>query len=176
MSEYVRIAVKVITCFDRVVKEIVRESDYRSNALTARLNDFPALAANAGIAPALTFFLSKLSDDKEKDAFVYTYKAIVSGECRVDLNQLDRRARSNLINYFGKELRSKEGRGYGPALALILASLEQVGYIKMKGVPSGVREVAEAIGEVLDGAEASDLEALEVLAELKKLGQAFYKK
>ncbi len=175
MSEYVRIAIRVITCFDRVVKEIARTSDYRSSALTARLNDFPALAANAGIAPALTFFLSKLSDEKEKDAFVHAYRAIKSGECKVRIDQLDRKTRNNLINYFRNELPSKEGKGYGPALALILASLEQVGYIKMEGAPSGVRDIAQAISEVLDGAEASDLEALEVLAELKKLGQAFYK-
>ena len=169
MSIYTQTALEVITCFDKAVKELLGRT-YKSKAIASRLSDFPALAATSGIMPALTFYLSKAVDEEE--AFTATYRLIKTAECRFTGERL-----SNTKKYFEKiEGSGGEGKGYGVTLALILASLEKIGYLAVEAERPGIREVADALLRVLEGAGgASDEEVLQVITELKKVGTAFYK-
>ena len=169
MSIYTQTALEVITCFDKAVKELLGRA-YKSKAIASRLSDFPALAATSGIMPALTFYLSKAVDEEE--AFTATYRLIKTAECRFTGERL-----SNIKKYFEKvEGSGGEGKGYGVALALILASLEKIEYLRICNKEPGIREVADALLNVERGcSKAAEEEALQVITELKKLGTAFYK-
>lgn len=169
MSEYTKIALEVITCFDKAVKDLLGRV-YKSKAITSRLNDFPGLAATSGIMPALTYYLSKAAE--EEKIFETTYWLIKNRRCK-----FPEKDRSMIVGSL-KDIEGNrgEGKGYGIALALLIASLESVGFLTINGESPGLREVADALLQTLNsGSGVPEMEALEVITELKKLGTAFYK-
>ncbi len=129
----------------------------KADGLVRRLKEFPQLMLQAGLTPALTFYLSKLDHDKKRKAYKATLNALFGGS----------------TDDLCKNL-SGEGGGYPQALALLLAYASLHAGCNLDSIREVNANLVECIrrieqkGIILEG-------LMEAYAtELKKLATALY--
>ncbi|MCY0858876.1 MAG: type III-B CRISPR module-associated protein Cmr5 [Sulfolobaceae archaeon] len=89
----------------------VQEERGKKPGLVRRAVDFPSLALSVGVGPAMTFFLSKSSEDVKKIKGVYGY---------LNGNSNDRK---DLCD----EMKKEEGSGYAGYIAILMLILKEIG-------------------------------------------------
>jgi CRISPR type III-B/RAMP module-associated protein Cmr5 len=152
--------------------------DRVGEAFRRRAKDFPSLMAEAGLAPALTFYLSKSNPSKLP-------AALRLASCRgLDTQQLDAIAKG-----LGEELGRGEGEGYTLMAALVLDALDKLAGLGLvergdDGCPGEgdgyqiLKRVAERLLEIRSGEGGEEVRAAALiepyLVELKKLADAFF--
>ncbi len=164
----VEAALNAMERFDKFFRSSCQKSG--ADGLVRRLKEFPQLLLQTGLTPALTFFLSKLDENKKRTAYTVTLQAVLS-DGSVSVGDREKNSFCGTI--------SGEGGGYPHALALIMAylaeRLEEAGVSdareKVESITSSFIEALEKIRE--QGAVLERL-VLAYATELKKLASALY--
>ncbi len=140
------------------------------HGFTVRIRNLPSLMLEAGVVPALTFYLSKVEmrDTLLKDLYKY-----FSG--KIGLNELDNYLDKCKENKLLEEVGSKESAGYSLAMAVILSAMNN-----LLGINFDENDFLKSVAENLkslwkDADKRFELELkLSIYAEeLKKLVEAF---
>ena len=157
----VKASLTIISNFNSVfVDECVNKEGrkIKGDAIARRLQEFPQLALQVGLVPALTFYLSKIDNQEKINAYNASINAIMSKSS----------------NKYICEKASGEGGGYPQALAIILA---------YAGIIAGCSNdqlvnIGQKLVECIDGIQKKGVtvEALTITYsdEIKKIARALY--
>ncbi|ABM80566.1 type III-B CRISPR module-associated protein Cmr5 [Hyperthermus butylicus] len=108
-NDPVEAALEAMRRFDKNLRDACSDKgEPRADAISRRLKDFPQLILQSGLVPALTFYLSKLSEKADQDAYELTVKVLT--EQRLEGDERRKLCRKT----------SGEGGGYPHVLALVL--------------------------------------------------------
>lgn len=167
MSERaVKEAIDLILCFDELLKRTVG-AGASADQLATRMNNFLSLVSDAGIVPALAFYLSKIdSDRKRKLLNTLILSLSVVNECSpAELGEEDRKA-------FKADL---GGEAYVTATALLLALLKRLGLVDRIGDEEIIRWAIKQLGKLNNNPLMVEAVSLDALTVLKELTNALYK-
>ncbi|GEM_PF-6943589 len=175
-NPYVREAVKLMLDFHSVIEQVFREGGLESvdaDSLATRLSNFPAIAMDSGVVPAITFYLSKIDSKDKRDLFENLVALLTASKCgdnkvKTGNESLDRRLKNDLKNDLKEE-------AYVSASALLLSLMTRLGMIGCPG-DGGVKGIARELLRLLDAGVRGEEGFMEAAIELKKLGTAFYKR
>ena len=149
---------------------------YNLNGFTSRMKNFPSLLLDAGLIPAVTFYLSKVSSKKEKAITPENLKALVE-YFEDKLEDLPKGA-SEAVK---EDMKGEESKGYLIASAVLLAALKKFGEslgLEMKESADFLTTVVEYLEELRAGnSKGTIMEKLmlEYSNEMKRLVEAYSK-
>ena len=147
----------------RMIHRLVEACGASGRGVARRAKDLPSMVASAGLVPALTFYMSKASEE--------VYKAILRYLDGGDAGALCKGLSGKLV----EELGEKEGAGYSTLLALAARFLSKNGLLgSVGGYPELAGELSRLAGDPARVAAAEGL-LLEYLIEVKKLAEAFFR-
>lgn len=170
-SDPVEAALEAIRRFDSVFRE---ECSDTGEAIARRLKDFPQIALQAGLVPALTFLLSKLDSDEKHSA----YKAVISvvlgkaSTFSVVSGEQEARNRRSVDSVCGTA--RGEGGGYPHALALLLAYAGLQAGCNIESLQEVGSKLVECIERIKGEGVVVERLVLSYANELKKLTSALY--
>ncbi len=165
-NPYVREAVKLMLDFHSIIEQVFREGGLESvdaDSLATRLSNFPAIAMDSGIVPAITFYLSKIDSEAKRD-LLEDLVAVLAG-CGGGKTPRNEKVFQDDLN----------GEAYVSASALLLSLMIRLGMIGCPG-DGGVKGIARELLRLLDAGVRGEEGFMEAVIELKKLGTAFYKR
>lgn len=159
-EEPIRAALEVMARFDRALRS--KCGDVGAYAVARRLEEFPQLVLQAGLIPALTFYLSKLSGES-RDIYTQAITAITRP------HSVEEVEKQKLCNELGGE-----GGGYPHALAILMSYIARISGCEQKHVEIVGTEFIECMKMVLE--KGAIVEALTVTYsyEVKKIAKALY--
>ena len=156
-----------ITLKTKHLIEIVQPE--KAIALSRRARELPTLILQAGLIPALTFYLSKVENGE-------VYKLI--------LEALEEKAKETELKKFDKEIEKEvkeEGKGYTALLSISAYTLKQLANVykieKCENINT-IAELVECLYEIRsDRSKEVVLEKqfIKFMLEVKKLFDAFFK-
>ncbi len=156
-EEPVKAALQIISRFHEKFNSICKQS--KGDAIARRLGEFPQLMLQAGLVPAITFYLSKIDNNEKARIYADSMKAILEGKA------------SRIIC----DRATGEGGGYPQALAILLAYLGKVAGCddnRLKTIDPGL---VECIKNIESRGALIEAQALIYANEVKKLARALYR-
>ncbi len=158
--------VKVYDLINEVKRACKKKEENLGEGIKRRAKDLPSLISTVGLVPALTFYMSKASENNYKRVLMY-----LNGKLPSDKELCDK-------DGLASEIGGGEGAGYSSLLALTLAALVRLGII------SGGVEQVESFNKVAKNLKslhersheemAAESLILDYLIEVKKLAEAFF--
>ncbi len=168
----VALALNHISLVDQLLTEFkskCNKNELNLGGFTTRMKNFPSLMMEAGVIPAITFYLSKVSLPQDRLVQLYKY---FNGE--VDSVPIPRDCNDSLLN----EASGKESAGYSLAIAVILSAMHKlidgIDFDEKDFLQSAVNVLRKLLG---DTSKRYALEYMlnEYAIEMKKLVEAYSK-